>query len=101
MAADHITLQQIRELIELHEQGVSHADLAEAYGLSEDAVDLLAHGSRSRQHRRRHSNGLPGPAASRPRSRSACLGCFPVSAERAALALADFSVARRTRAGPW
>ena len=49
-----ITLQQIRELREHHAHGVGHEELARMYGLTENAVDLLCHGPKKMQRRRRH-----------------------------------------------
>ena len=61
-------------------EGVSHGDLAEAFGLSEDAIDLLVHGTRRRQRRCWHSQGLPGPRSHRSRPRTDCLGCWTIPA---------------------
>ena len=48
-AAVQITLQQIRELQERHKQGAGYASLAQAYGMTETAVELLCDRSKRRQ----------------------------------------------------
>jgi len=93
--ATDVTLEQIRDMLELHELGVSHAQLAEAFGISEDAVDLLIHGSKRRP---RGRPGVSDPEHYRPRPRVDCAGCHSGAGERATLV--DFVAFRRIRAGP-